>query len=446
MRAASWKRWLALGIATSLGLSAAGLAWAAPESASPYRNLEIFARALAHIESAHVETVNQEVLIYGAIRGMLRELDPHSAFLDPNELRILTTDTAGRYAGVGIEIDVRDGWLTVVTVFPNQPAARSDVRPGDRFLAIEGIPARDMPLSEAMQRMRGEPGTDVNVRLRRQDEPDAIAVTMRRDIIRIESVEGRVLPDATVQLRLRAFNDSTVTDTKRALDRAAQELRVRGGIAGLVIDMRDNPGGLLDAAVEVADEFLEQGVIVSTRGRGGVLQREERAHSGSRGAWPIVVLVNGYSASAAEIVAGALKDHGRAVIVGTRTFGKASVQNVIELPDGSALKLTTARYYTPSGRSIQAEGITPDVVIEQLDSSLLSAARLGRDDISEATLDRHLQSNAPDRSAATPRDRQAVHEPIPDDHSDTRFRDDYQAGMAHQVLRGLIAAQRPPPR
>lgn len=438
-------RWL-LGVVVGTALMVASLAWAAPESASPYRNLEIFARALAHIESAHVETVNQERLIYGAIRGMLRELDPHSAFLDPNELRILTTDTEGRYGGVGVEIDVRDGWLTVVTVFPEQPAARAGVQPGDRFLAIEGVAARDMPLSEAMQRMRGEPGTVVAVRLRRDGEQDAIAATMRREIIRIESVEGRVLPDGTMYLRLRAFNESTVTDTRRALDHAMNDLRARGGMAGLLLDMRDNPGGLLDAAVEIADEFLEQGVIVSTRGRGGVLQREERAHGGSRGTWPMVVLVNSYSASAAEIVAGALQDHGRAVIVGQKTFGKASVQNVIELPDGSALKLTTARYYTPSGRSIQAEGITPDVTIDQLDSSLLHDARLGRDDISEATLDRHLDATTTSASASSPDDRQAVRLPSTHGDSRSRFRDDYQAHMAHQVLRALIAARRPPRR
>lgn len=436
---------LLAGVATC-GVCIAGLAWAAPQSVSPYRNLEIFARALAHIESAHVESVDQERLIYGAIRGMLRELDPHSAFLDPDELRLLTTDTQGRYGGIGVEIDVRDGWLTVVTVFQGQPAANAGVRVGDKFLTIQGLPARDMPLADAMQRMRGEPGTEVTVLLRRDGVPDAVAATMRREVIRIETVEARVLPDRTVHLRLRAFNESTVTDARRALDHAARQTHGDGGIGGIVLDMRDNPGGLLDAAVAIADEFLDAGVIVSTRGRDGVLQREERARRGSRGSWPLVVLVNSYSASAAEIVAGALKDHGRAVIVGTRTFGKASVQNVIELPDGSALKLTTARYFTPSGRSIQAEGITPDVIIDQLDASLLDAARLGRDDISEATLDRHLAAGTPTPPATRATDRGRARAATVDGESDSRFRDDYQLSMAHQVLRALVAAQRPSTR
>jgi carboxyl-terminal processing protease len=294
-----------------------------------------------------------------------------------------------------------------------------------------------------MQRMRGEPGTEVAVRLRRDSVPDAISATMRREVIRIETVEARVLSDRTLHLRVRAFNETTVIDARRALDEAAERTQASGGISGLVLDMRDNPGGLLDAAVAIADEFLDTGVIVSTRGRNGVLQREERAHRGSRGSWPMVVLVNSYSASAAEIVAGALQDHGRAVIVGTRTFGKASVQNVIELPDGSALKLTTARYYTPSGRSIQAEGITPDVLIDQLDASLVRSARLGRDDISEATLDRHLAAGSSGALSMSPPERTQVRAATTGSESDPRFRDDYQLAMSHQMLRALIAARRP---
>lgn len=427
--------------AAGTALTAASLAWASPEAASPYRNLEIFARALAHIESAHVERVDQARLLYGAIRGMVRELDPHSAFLDPDELRVLTSDTQGRYGGVGVEIDVRDGWLTVVSAFAEQPAARAGVRPGDRFLTIDGLPARDMPLSVAMQRMRGEPGTDVQVGLRRQGEADAIVVTLRREIIRIQSVEARVLPDRTVLLQIRSFNETTLGETRRALDRAQIELRSRDGIAGLLLDLRDNPGGLLESAVQIADEFLEAGVIVSTRGRDGVLQREARAQRGSRGEWPIVVLVNGYSASAAEIVAGALQDNQRAVIAGTRTFGKASVQNVIELPDGSALKLTTARYYTPSGRSIQAEGIVPDMVIEQLDAAVLSAARVGRDDIREATLAGHLDAAEP--STAQPNSRTQAHAPRSEGDRSSHFRDDHQLAIAHQTLRAMIASTHP---
>jgi carboxyl-terminal processing protease len=302
-----------------------------------------------------------------------------------------------------------------------------------------------MPLSVAMQRMRGEPGTEVRVGLRRDGEADAIVVNLRREIIRIASVDARVLPDRTVLLQIRSFNETTLGEARQALDRADVEARSQGGISGLLLDLRDNPGGLLEAAVEIVDEFLDEGVIVSTRGRDNTLQREAHAHQGSRGDWPIVVLVNGYSASAAEIVAGALQDHRRALIAGTRTFGKASVQNVIELPDGSALKLTTARYYTPSGRSIQAEGIVPDMTIEQLDAEVVRAARVGRDDIREATLEGHLDATAPARTAPGTR----THARLPPTGSvddSVRFRDDHQLAMAHQTLRALIATQRPPKR
>jgi carboxyl-terminal processing protease len=260
---------------------------------------------------------------------------------------------------------------------------------------------------------------------------------MRREIIRIESVEARVLPDGVFYLRLRAFNETTVGEARRAFEHANDELRGAGGIAGLLLDLRDNPGGLLDAAVQIADELLEGGLIVSTRGRDGVLLREERATRGSRGSWPVVVLVNGYSASASEIVAGALQDHRRAVIAGTQTFGKASVQNVIELPDGSALKLTTARYYTPNGRSIQAHGIVPDVIIEQLDADVLRRAQLGRDDIREATLERHLDNP---QSPPAPQVGRAPRTTVEPNSDALRFRDDYQLSMAHQVLLALVAA------
>jgi carboxyl-terminal processing protease len=418
--------------------------------------LEIFARALSHIDNSYVGQVDDDALIEGAIRGMLKVLDPHSAYLNAEELRILDSDTQGQFGGVGVEVDVHDGWLTVLRVIPESPAARAGVLPGDRLLSIETKPARDLTIEDALQQMRGEPGTAVHVQLRRRGVDAAVDVTLTREIIRVQAVEGRLLPDRSVYVRLRMFQEDSVEQLRRVLDEANDHAAKGGGITGVLLDVRDNPGGLLSSAVLVADEFLSDGVIVSTRGRGGKLLRENRASAaGTRPAWPMVVLTNGYSASASEIVAGALHDQHRAVLVGTRTFGKGSVQNVIDMPDGSALKLTTALYYTPNGTSIQARGIEPDVVIEQLDANVLREARLGATEYSEAALARHL--NVPDASRAagdganapatppksgsgsTPPARTAPRLPRVGERPLPPFESDYQAFMGHQVLKALIA-------
>jgi len=431
-------------VAFAGGALVSPLASAVPRRASPYRNLGIFARALAHIEASYVEEPNQDELVYGAIRGMVSTLDPHSAFMDPEEYRILTSDTEGRFGGIGVEIDVRDGWLTVVAVFEGGPAARAGILPGDQFLTIDNYRARDMPIEQAVRRMRGEPGTIVRLRLRRGAEARAIEVALTREIIRVEAIDSRVLGDRIVYVRMKAFQETTTRELRRALDAAVQATHSRGGVRGVLLDLRDNPGGLLDEAVLVADEFLDRGVIVSTRGRGGQLLNEARAQAaGTRPRWPLVVLVNGYSASAAEIVAGALQDQRRAVVVGTRSFGKGSVQNIIELADGSALKLTVARYFTPSGRSIQAEGIVPDMVVEQLEGAALEAAMQRREDVSEADLDRHLanpaQRGAPPAAARPGRDQpRTTADPAADT---TAFRDDFQARMAYQVLRAMARSR-----
>jgi carboxyl-terminal processing protease len=413
------------------GVLVSAVARGAPADRSPYENLSTLARALAHIEMSYVSEVDQDRLIYGAIRGMVRTLDPHSDYLDPEEYRVLASDTRGRFGGVGVEIDVRDGWLTVTAVFPNGPAQRAGVKVGDRFVSIDGTRARDMPIEEAVRRMRGEPGTEVQVSLRRDDEGAAAEVTLRREVISVDAVEAQVLPDRHVYVRLRVFQETTTRELTDVLDAAVTATRDKGGVRGLLLDLRDNPGGLLDQAVSVADEFLTGGLIVSTRGRDGrELSVATAREGGTRPSWPMVVLVNGYSASAAEIVAGALRDHGRAVIVGTRTFGKGSVQNVIELPDASALKLTVARYYTPSGRSIQAEGIDPDVVIEQAAAPSGSAAGL-----SEASLEGHLENEVRGPDAKTP----GRNEPrrSGEGSGNGAFPDDLQARMAYQTLRAI---------
>jgi carboxyl-terminal processing protease len=416
------------------------LAGATSKTASPYHNLAIFARALAHIEASYVEEVNQDALIYGAIRGMLKELDPHSEFLDPEEYRILINDTQGRFGGIGVEIDVKDGWLTVVSVIHGGPAERAGVLPGDRFLTIDGHPARDLPIIDAIRYMRGEPGTVTEVTLRRSDDAAAIHVRLVREMIEVEAVSARILPDRTVYVQIRSFQETTVPQFRKALDEAVDRTASSGGVRGIILDLRDNPGGLLESAALVVDEFIDTGVIVTVRGRDKQMSREIKAHSkGTRPPWTIVVLVNGYSASAAEIVAGALQDHKRAVIVGTKTFGKGSVQDVIELPDNSALKLTTARYFTPSGRSIQAEGIQPNVVVEQVDAEALKAASHEWDHMSEASLEGHLSN--PDQSKSSgskkeDREKQKAREEA-GPSSFSPFPDDFQARVGYQILQAL---------
>jgi carboxyl-terminal processing protease len=419
------------------------LASAVPKTASPYHNLSIFARALAHIEASYVDEINQDSLIYGAIRGMLKELDPHSEFLDPEEYRILLNDTEGRFGGIGVEIDVNDGWLTVVSVFRGGPAARAGVLPGDRFLEIDGHPARDLAINKAVRMMRGEPGTVVDIALRRSNEEEAIRAKLTREMIDIEAVKARLLPDRTVYIKVRVFQETTVSDFREVLDKAVNRSAASGGVRGLVIDLRDNPGGLLEAAALLADEFIKKGVIVMVRGREKRMSRKILAHaSGTRPSWPIVVLVNGYSASAAEIVAGALQDHKRAIIAGTKTFGKGSVQDIILLPDNSALKLTTARYYTPKGRSIQAEGIEPDVMVEQLDTEALRAVSSQWDNVGESRLEGHLKnSDQPITPESRNLGRDSKREKKVVGTSTSPFPDDYQARVSHQILQAIIAGK-----
>jgi carboxyl-terminal processing protease len=282
--------------------------------------------------------------------------------MTPEEFRVLRSDTEGRFGGIGCEVDVRGGVLTVMMPLPGTPAERAGLRPGDRIVEIDGDSTEGMSLQDAVVAMRGEPGTIVTLAVRRQEgaEPEELSITRAR--IRVESVEARLL-DRRARIgyaKLRTFQEDTAARLHEELDRMERE--AGGRLAGIVLDLRSNPGGLVDQSVEVVDEFLDDGIIVTTRGRGGRLMAEERAHHrGTRPRMVMAVLVDEHSASASEIVVGALQDHGRAVILGEQTYGKGSVQNVIELPDGSGLKLTVARYHTPSGRCIHGEGIAPDV-------------------------------------------------------------------------------------
>lgn len=330
-----------------------------------YQNLEVLTNVLALVQKNYVDPVTTKQLIDGAVTGMLNALDPHSAYLSPEMYRELQVDTRGSFGGLGIEITVRNGILTVVSPIEDTPAYRAGIRSGDQIVKIGDEFAKDMPLVEAVKKMRGPKGTSITLTIRREGVAKFIEVRLTREVIKIQSVKARLLEKGYGYVRITQFQERTDDDLHRALKKLADE---NGGpLAGLVLDLRNNPGGLLTQAIKVTDEFIDSGVVVYTDGRLENQKQKYFAHkAGSAPDFAIVVLVNGGSASASEIVAGALQDHKRAVLLGTQTFGKGSVQTILPLDDNAAIRLTTARYYTPNGRSIQATGITPDIVMENL--------------------------------------------------------------------------------
>src|SRR5215813_455763 len=330
-------------------------------SRDTYEGLEAFTDVLAIVQKNYVEDVGTQKLVEGAINGMLGALDPHSAYLTPESYKELQVDTRGSFGGLGIEITLRDGLLTVVSPIEDTPAYRAGIKAGDQIIKIDGQLTKDMTLVEAVKKMRGPEGSKIVLSIRREGVSRFMDFSLTREIIKIQSVKSRMLEKGYGYIRLTQFQDRTSTDLENALTRLNKE---NGKIEGLVLDLRNNPGGLLSQAVKVADEFLDSGMIVYTEGRLDNQKQKYFAHPGGYVDLPLVVLVNGGSASASEIVAGAIQDHGRGVILGTQSFGKGSVQTIIPLSDGSGLRLTTARYYTPKGRSIHGKGITPDIVIE----------------------------------------------------------------------------------
>jgi carboxyl-terminal processing protease len=333
------------------------------ETEEMYEKLKVFSDVLTIIQKNYVEDSNAEDLIYGAINGMLRSLDPHSSFMRPDFYKELQVETKGSFGGLGIEITMKKGILTIVSPIEDTPAFRVGLKAGDKIVKIEDETTENMTLLDAVKKMRGPAGTEITISIMREGFLKPQDFTIIREIIHIKSVKYKSLEEGTIgYIRLSQFQEDTGDEFKKALS------TLEGGetpLKGLVIDLRNNPGGLLDEAVKVSDEFLEEGLIVYTQGKlegqqmSFTAQPNENPHD-----YPIIVLVNGGSASGSEIVAGALQDHNRAVILGTTTFGKGSVQTIIPLEDGSGLRLTTARYYTPSGRSIQATGIVPDVVVK----------------------------------------------------------------------------------
>jgi len=356
----------AVALAFLAGLSVDHVARAAPrrDTSQPYRSLDVFSEVLAYVQNNYVEDVGEKELVYGAIEGLLQKLDPHSAFLRPDVYRLMKDETSGEFDGLGLEVVVQGDDVVVVSPLADSPAERAGLKPGDRVVKIDGAATREMGIVEVTRRMKGAAGTQVVLEIMRAGFREPQSLTIVRDHVRTSSVDWRVVDPAAgiVYVRLKVFQDRTDRQLKKALDDA--RARLGREIGGLVLDLRNNPGGLLDQAVRVADRFLVSGVIVSTEGRGQRAPEVERAREkDTEPGYPVVVLVNRGSASASEIVAGALQDHGRATVLGTQSFGKGSVQTIIELEDGSALKLTVAKYYTPKHRSIQELGITPDVVV-----------------------------------------------------------------------------------
>ncbi len=391
-----------------------------------YRELETFTKALELIRDDYVEPVKDRDLIYGAVRGMANALDPHSAFMPREEYNELKVDTEGRFGGVGLEITLKDNQLTVVTPIEGSPASRSGIKEGDRIIKIEGTSTREMTLSEAVHRMRGSRGTRVTLVLLREGTKETYEVTLVRDIIRIKSVRAEIAEEPYGYLRITSFQEGTSEELRQALARLKKENH--GEIQGLILDLRNNPGGLLDEAVDVTDEFLDEGTIVTTSSRTQEIDRRVAGKEGTEPRYPIVVLVNGGSASAAEIVAGALQDQKRASILGTRTFGKGSVQTIFELGDGSALKLTVARYFTPKGRSIQADGIHPDVIVNQRKGPDMATSKERY--VRESDLKGHLKSR---KEESTPKEEKDTYKPSVKPISEG----DYQKQVALDYLKNL---------
>ena len=387
----------------------------------PLEDIQTFAEIFERIKRAYVEEVDDSTLIRNAMRGMLSELDPHSAYLDRDEFQSLRESTEGAFGGIGIEVGLEDGRLTVITPIDETPASRAGLQARDVILEIDDEPTERLSLQESVTLMRGEPGSEIHLLILRSGEDEPLEFTLVRESIRTESVRSEMLESGYGYLRVSQFQSRTGEQVNNAIQRMQRD----GALQGLVLDLRNNPGGILQAAVAVADAFLEEGLVVYTEGRLEDTQMRFSANSATVAPdVPLVVLINGGSASAAEIVAGALQDQRRAVIMGTESFGKGSVQQIMPLGNGEGLKLTTALYYTPNGRSIQAMGIEPDVRVVRGRLEVTENSHQLR----EADLEGHL------RSQGEPR---AVSEEMAE-----RLREDYQLAEALNLLKALNVLER----
>ena len=355
----------------------------------PFQDLRTFTEVFHKIKTDYVEKVDDKTLIEHAIEGMLNGLDPHSSYLTPEVFQELRIGTTGEFGGLGIEVGMENGFIKVIAPIDDTPAQRAGIKAGDLIIRLDDTPVKGMSLTDAVKIMRGKPGESIKLTIVRENEEKPLTIKIVRAIIKVKSVKTSSLEPGYAYIRISQFQTHTARDLKKAIAKFKKENH--GKLKGLVLDLRNNPGGVLNAAVDVSDTFLTQGLIVYTEGRVEDSKMKFRAHPKDfiDGA-PMVVLVNGGSASASEIVAGALQDHKRAIIMGRKTFGKGSVQTILPMKNNAALKLTTARYYTPNGRSIQAEGIQPDIVLNKIQMSVDDSDDLG---LKEADLAHHLDND-----------------------------------------------------
>lgn len=356
-----------------------------------YADLQNFSKVLNLVQQYYVEEVDTKKMIYGAIKGMLRELDPHTNFMPPEIFKDFETETSGEFGGLGIEISIQSGVLTIISPIEDAPAWVAGIKAGDKVIAIDSTSTKGLSLVETSQLLRGKKGTKVILRVVREGEEQPRDITVVRGNVKIRSVKYTDLGDGYAYMKITSFIENTSRDLEKAIE---SHIKSQKKMEGLLIDMRRNPGGLLDQAVKVSDMFLKEGTIVSTMGRNK--KDKEVATATKKGKYtdfPIVILVNEYTASASEIVSGALQDNKRALIVGERTFGKGSVQSVVKLGDGSGLKLTVARYYTPSGKSIQADGIHPDISIDDVDAEAYAKAIIRSKATREGDIAGHLKGD-----------------------------------------------------
>lgn len=407
-----------------------------------YKNLEVFSNVLMLLQEHYVDTIDPHDVISGAINGMLTSLDPHSAYMVPEDFKELQEETHGSFSGIGIEITMEDGILTVVSPIEDTPAYIADLKAGDQIIEIEGEATKNMTLMDAVKMLRGKKGTSVTISIYRTGLQELKEFTIVRDEIPLNSVKSTELEPHLFYIRISNFQANTTRDLQDALHGQLQ----KRSISGLILDLRNNPGGLLDQSVKVADIFLDSGVIVSTRGRDKEQDMIFEAYKDEESyKFPMIVLVNGGSASASEIVAGALQDHKRALVLGTETFGKGSVQTIIPIPDGAGLRLTTAKYYTPSGDSIQATGIKPDIIvpfiptIDDKDTKQNGHTRLREKDLpNHFENDKKLEKKTKDSAKESENDKEQK-------EIETRLQNDNQLRTALYILKGLeIAVQKGP--
>lgn len=363
-----------------------------------YSELQDFTKILNMVQQFYVEEVNTKKLINGAIKGMLRELDPHTNYMPPDIYREFESETTGEFGGLGIEISIQEGILTIISPIEDAPAWNAGIQAGDKIVAVNGVSTKGLSLVEASQLMRGKKGTVVKLSIIRGNAEEPTDFSIRRGQVKLKSVKYTNLGDGYAYMKITSFIENTSKELEKFLETHAKENKE---FKGLLIDLRKNPGGLFDQAVKISDLFLDSGDIVSTIGRNKQDQEVVKAKAdGGYPQVPLVVLINEYSASASEILAGALQDNKRALIVGERSFGKGSVQSVVKLGDGSGLKLTVARYYTPSGRSIQAEGINPDIQIQNVDIQAFNKAIIASDNYREKDMEGHLLSEKESKNEA----------------------------------------------